>query len=1058
MGTTMAFCIILAALNTLLYATSAENNTAIMTTSTPDPMVNTTEPTLSTEEALILISELSTAQLSSMTPDPDINPTGNNPTTMAEPGPTFPSTDNQTVNPTSDTIFSTVADGSLPVSPGGANGSRIPIYLSAYFTFGGGWDGSGILPACQMALEHINEREDILTDYDLKMVWSDTQCQAGLGTRVFFQQLYSKPQKIMILGPACSTATQAVAETAYYWNLVTMSYGAASSALSDREKFPFFYRTYMPDAAYNPARIRLLREFGWTRVATIHETHELFSLAIDDLLNLLKAANITTISSEIFSEDPKNQIRNLKSQDAKIIISNMYEDKARRVFCEAYKQKLTGPDYVWIIIGWYKTKWWQEEDPKVSCTLDEMQRAVAGAQYFATESLQLSTSPEPTIAGISPGEYEDLLRERMKLPENQAYVWNSLAPYGYDATWAIALALDKAVGILKTKRFADGRIKSLEDFTYDDREMADLFFTLLNETEFPGVSGPVGFRGSDRVGITQIEQLQGTCEAGWHNYRSSCFRFVSELLVKFEEAKSTCASSYPGASLANIEGDNELQFLLETWMNNTGNIPDQWWIHPREDTNSSEMADSHCTYVDFVKDDVWQTADCNRRLPFICRTTAEFVEQQIALYNALDDSLEWRKDIVWPGDGPPLDRTPEIRQIVVREYQGLAPILYFSICGVTTCCVILSLFFLSFNIKYRQQRHVKMSSPNLNNLIILGGILVYLFVAVSGLDTNLVSEDTFGVLCYMKTWILSVGFVLAFGALFSKTWRVHRVAAFKTPKRRIVTDGQLFIMVFVLLLVDVVILFLWQLIDPLKMATLDIFPRRVHPDSANTFIQPYIRYCTCDTLTIWLGALYGYKGLLLIFGTFLAWETRQVSIPGLNDSKLIGISVYNVVILCLIGVAVSVVINNDPEALFLFVSCIILFCTSITLTVVFVPKIIAVVKHPEGDPNQPKTRSRTNNISETSSGCGGNLSKENKELKHTIKDLEDEINAIKKQSTSSPPGNGKGCGFWSCGLVCGCNPSREKGYIHETSSDHHQDSTISPADTTGPSTLATASV
>ena len=53
-------------------------------------------------------------------------------------------------------------------------------------------------------------------------------------------------------------------------------------------------------------------------------------------------------------------------------------------------------------------------------------------------------------------------------------------------------------------------------------------------------------------------------------------------------------------------------------------------------------------------------------------------------------------------------------------------------------------------------RHVKMSSPNLNNLIILGGILVYLFVAVSGLDTNLVSEDTFGVLCYVRTCSISV--------------------------------------------------------------------------------------------------------------------------------------------------------------------------------------------------------------------------------------------------------------------------------------------------------------
>ena len=58
-----------------------------------------------------------------------------------------------------------------------------------------------------------------------------------------------------------------------------------------------------------------------------------------------------------------------------------------------------------------------------------------------------------------------------------------------------------------------------------------------------------------------------------------------------------------------------------------------------------------------------------------------------------------------------------------------------------------------------------------------------------------------------------------------------------------------------------------------------------------------------------------------------------------------------------------------------------------TLHLLIGKQIIAVVKYPEGDPNQPKTRSRTNNISETSSGGGGNLLKENKELKHTIKDV-----------------------------------------------------------------------
>ena len=57
-----------------------------------------------------------------------------------------------------------------------------------------------------------------------------------------------------------------------------MSYSAASSALSNRAVFPYFYRTYMPDTMLNRARIRIIRDFGWKRVATIHENHDLFAL------------------------------------------------------------------------------------------------------------------------------------------------------------------------------------------------------------------------------------------------------------------------------------------------------------------------------------------------------------------------------------------------------------------------------------------------------------------------------------------------------------------------------------------------------------------------------------------------------------------------------------------------------------------------------------------------------------------------------------------------------------------------------------------------------------
>ena len=53
-------------------------------------------------------------------------------------------------------------------------------------------------------------------------------------------------------------------------------------------------------------------------------------------------------------------------------------------------------------------------------------------------------------------------------------------------------------------------------------------------------------------------------------------------------------------------------------------------------------------------------------------------------------------------------------------------------------------------------------------------------------------------------------------------------------------------------------------------------------------IIPMLEHCESANLSYWLGAVYAFKGLLLVFGVFLAWETRAVTIPALNDSRYIG--------------------------------------------------------------------------------------------------------------------------------------------------------------------------
>ena len=52
-------------------------------------------------------------------------------------------------------------------------------------------------------------------------------------------------------------------------------------------------------------------------------------------------------------------------------------------------------------------------------------------------------------------------------------------------------------------------------------------------------------------------------------------------------------------------------------------------------------------------------------------------------------------------------------------------------------------------------------------------------------------------------------------------------------------------------------------------------------------------------------------------------------------------SLYNVVIMCVLGVAISAVLQEQRNASFVLISVFIIFCTTLTLCLVFVPKVNA---------------------------------------------------------------------------------------------------------------------
>lgn len=86
-----------------------------------------------------------------------------------------------------------------------------------------------------------------------------------------------------------------------------------------------------------------------------------------------------------------------------------------------------------------------------------------------------------------------------------------------------------------------------------------------------------------------------------------------------------------------------------------------------------------------------------------------------------------------------------------------------------------------------------------------------------------------------------------------------------------------------------------------------------------------------------------YKGVLLLFGVFLAWETRNVHYAELNDSKNIGLAVYNILVFSALSITAEFVLNEQAFATQrIFNNLLMYLCTSMVLILVFLPKVYIV--------------------------------------------------------------------------------------------------------------------
>ncbi|XP_078375007.1 gamma-aminobutyric acid type B receptor subunit 1-like [Oculina patagonica] len=696
--------------------------------------------------------------------------------------------------------------------------SKIDLYIGGFFAKNikdGGWSSAALIPALEMALDHVNNDSNILVDYQLKYVWRDSKCESGAGIRAMLEMIDTKPHKIVFLGPGCSVATAPVAEAAPYWQAVQIGYSTSSPSFSDKEKFPLYFRTSTSETMENPSRVALLKEFNWKKVALIVQNLDIYVLTKEELIPMLEESNITIIAAESFKNDPSSSVKYLlKERDARIIIGLMYEDMFRKAMCTAYEEGVYGSKYVWIIVGWYNDDWWTKTD--VRCKGEHMLEAAAN--MIETLPLPLSTSRQPTISNRTALQLKSEYEERLR---RHNYTYNMYAAFTYDAAWSIALMLNKSIPLLRERN------KTLETMNYRDKEGAMIMRDILFRTDFWGMSGHVTFdQNGNRETVVQISQNK---------------RGRKKVVATFD-----------------------------------------------------------------VRD------------------------EKLKQYN---DSFEWE------GGRVPVDGVIITQKLYEESIETTVVFYVLAGAGMLFC-----LFCLLLNFVYRKHRFIRMSSPKFNNITVVGCLLSYVEVFLSTYCSSASATHDLS-LCYINACLLSTGFTLAFGGIFVKTWRVYKIFTNNQMKREIgkLSNISLFLRLCAGWFIDVIILSTWAAIDPI-MIKLMMVDEEVEDNDDDVMEELLIYRCTSNYYMTWVMSICGVKGILLIFGVFLAWETRNVHYPSLNDSKNIGLAVYNVFMFSCLAIVVEFVVTYPPLKM-LVARSIVLVGTTSTISLLFVPKILHLRKN-----------------------------------------------------------------------------------------------------------------
>ncbi|XP_039865404.1 extracellular calcium-sensing receptor-like [Simochromis diagramma] len=239
-----------------------------------------------------------------------------------------------------------------------------------------GFDTPGFRHAMTMAfaIDEINKNSKILPNVTLGYSLYDNCATLEIGFSAalslasgqeeqfwLLENCSGTPSVVGIVGDPFSTFSIAASSVLGLFKLPIVSYFATCSCLSDRQRFPSFFRTIPSDAFQVRAMIQILKHFGWTWVGLLVSDDD-YGLHVSRSFksDFLQLSGGCLAYSEILPwEDHPNEYKKIVDlmarSTARVVIVFAHQMHLIHLMTEVVKQNVTGLQWIaseaWTVVG-----------------------------------------------------------------------------------------------------------------------------------------------------------------------------------------------------------------------------------------------------------------------------------------------------------------------------------------------------------------------------------------------------------------------------------------------------------------------------------------------------------------------------------------------------------------------------------------------------------------------------------------------------------------------------------------------------------------------------------